>query len=59
MECLRTPRGVGAKGLYEDGERGVGELSVYKGMTLSCCDADSSISWLLVILTADRDLSIK
>lgn len=60
MECLRTLRGSEENGLKEDGERGVGDFRVYKGIMLSCCDRSvSSISWLLVVLDADIDPSTK
>lgn len=60
MECLRTLRGAGAKGLREDGEAGVGEFRVYKGMMLSFCGPPVlSISWLLVVLGEDIGTSTK
>ena len=59
MECLRTPRGAGAKGV--NGERGGGgDFRVYKGMRLSCCDAPvSSIMWLFVGLSDNLDPSVR
>lgn len=58
MECLRTPLGMGEKGLKEDGERG-GDLRAYKGMTLSCCESPVvSITGLLVRLSGDLDPSV-
>ncbi len=59
-ECLRTPLGVEAKGVKEDGERGEGEFRMYEGMTLSCCDCPaSSITWLLAWLSEDMELSVR
>lgn len=60
MECLRTPRGAGAKGLKELGEGGVGAFRAYKGRMLSFCDPPlPSISWLPAALGADIVSSIK
>ncbi|KAF3838465.1 hypothetical protein F7725_010233 [Dissostichus mawsoni] len=60
IECLRTPRGAGAKGV--NGERGgAGDFMVSEGIMLSSCwnSPVSSITWLLVCLALFSRLELQ